>query len=238
MKTNHTVEVVGFIKKREHVASIKDKIIPDTFVMESLEPFPDYHGNNLPSDNAPSYIFLMLKKPHRNPQIVRITQKIKKYFSNPFDAQYGVLNFHNEEFPCIRLKNLNNYEYLAALQSCYADEGVEFSKFRKLETNAVLELEKYFRLYKYENTDDFYKDTDEKAISYFTIPKYLNWQLFLEITKVVKNNVENREFDAAQACFYRSCGIIDLIRIYADRSEIEWITNIRNKYLEVMKKYE
>ncbi len=234
-KSQNTFEAIGFVKKLELISTIEDKIIPDTFVVESTTPFPGYHGDNLPSETKPGLIFFITKEPYSSEIIARASQKIKKYFQEQFGALYGNLNFYNEDFPCIRIKNLTSFDYIADLQSCFRDEGIKFMKKKKVNTNSILKFQKYFILGRLDG-NDFLKDLEEEAIMYFRIENHLKWKLFEQITKFVKNNVENNNFDAALASLFSFEGMNDYIRIYSEFT-IQQLKGLCEKYKMTIEKF-
>lgn len=234
MEKENTIETLGFIKKNELVKTMTEEIIPNTFVMEALEPFPGYHGENLPGNVHPDFIFFMLKQTYRSHTIVRTTQNIKKYFSQEFNGEYGTLSFHNTTYPVIRIKNLKHFDSLAQLQSCFIDEGIEFLKPVMVKANSVLHIQKYFYLSPCTNCMNYFFDTKNPKISYFVIPKYMKWAQFQEVSLRVKNNMSNRDFDTAQAAFYWKSGIIELVRVYSEKQSLDYIKEIRKKYLEII----
>ena len=71
---------------------------------------------------------------------------------------------------------------------------------------------------------------------YLAIPHQLSWSLFRDVTKKVKNNIDNNNFDAALGSFYLK-DIVEFVRIYAVNLDIERLKIIRNKYVEALEKY-
>ena len=50
MAENKIIETFGSITKVEQLHTIDSNILDNTFVLETFEPFPGYHGENLPSE--------------------------------------------------------------------------------------------------------------------------------------------------------------------------------------------
>ncbi len=233
MNENCTIETIGTITKEELLSSVDHNIIPQTFVLESMEPFPGYHGSNIPDKSAPRFIFFVIKGHFRVQQIIRINQKIKKYFKDSYNFAYAKLNVHNDVYYCIRVKDLTNFEQIPELQACYKNEGVEFAKKKKISTKALISLNKHFVL---ENiADGIFKDKVEVGMNYIVIPRELNWKLFEKLTYSIRNNISDQNYDAALGSFYRNEEMIDVVRIYGKNISIERLKELQKKYLAEIK---
>jgi hypothetical protein len=74
-------------------------------------------------------------------------------------------------------------------------------------------------------------------MKYFQVPVKLDWDEFEEMTKHVKRNIDDTNWDAALATIYRKTGLEDHIRIYCDKdSSMETLNKIRKKYVQEIKK--
>ena len=211
--------------------------MPNTFVLENDEPYPFYHGGNLPTEVKPVSVFLMTKKKYSTEKILRISQNIFKYYDHKFDAVTGVICMNNETIPCIRLRELHNYECIEELQKYFLSEGVNFLKKRTLKTLAIIQLKKIFTIE--EIAPGIYKDLDDPSMFYIKIPKQLSWRLFTQITARVRNNVEKEDanFDAALAAIYTR-DILDVARIYAREMNLNRLKIIKEKYEDIISKVE
>ena len=103
------VETIGYIKKEQNLTTVENNIIPNTFVLESIHPFPGYHGANLPEKSKPRSLFLVVTKEHTFEEIARITKKIKQDFKYDFDASLGHIYFKTTSYTCIRIKYLKSF---------------------------------------------------------------------------------------------------------------------------------
>jgi hypothetical protein len=238
MHSDLIIEKVGFIERSEIVGSFVEKTVPDTFVLGSINPYPGYSSGKGSPSLLTQDIFLMTKTTFRFERILRTIQKIKKYFKHNFDAVYCTLRFYNEDNPAICLMKLDNLDYLADLQSCFIDEGIEFRKFKQVQTESILELQKIFLLKKEPLDSGVYFNAEDEHIAYFELPHYINWKPFVAVTREVKKNIEDNNFDAALASFYDRHGMVDLIRLYFTNYSYERVCNIRQKYLELIDKYD
>jgi hypothetical protein len=228
MNSNETIESLGRIIKEETLQHVDFNIIQNTLVLENLEPFPGYHGENMPFESMPESIFLITAKLFPSETIFRISQRLCQYHHLNFNACPAEINILNNQYYAIRIKGLTAYSSIADIQGCYIDQGITFLKHKKIKGSGIIKVEKIFRL---ENLDEFiYKDRDDELTYYLNIPYSFNWNLFKKVTYSIKNNIENRNFDAAMGFIYRAT-LLDFIRIYA-KSDIARLRIIREKYLE------
>ena len=237
MNSYPIIQTIGGLAKEETLFNISSNVMPNTFVLENDEPYPFYHGGNLPTGAKPISVFLMTKKKYSTEKILRISQNIFKYYDHTFDAVPGVICMNNETIPCIRLRDLHNYECIEELQKHFISEGVKFLKKRNVKTLAIIQLKKIFKLE--EIGDGIYKDLDDPAMFYIKIPRQLSWRLFTQVTARVRNNVEKEDanFDAALAAIYTR-EILDVARIYAREMNLKRLQLIKEKYEDVIGKVE
>ncbi len=237
MTTPNIIDTYGNLLKSEELVTMSDKILPNTFVLEAPEPFPGFFNyySEAPSNNTPLYVYFVVDKLYTLEEITRARQNIKKYFSEPFDADAGTLSFFNKSYHTIRVRHLTNYDHIRDLQSCFSDEGIVFKKkpSKNISATAIIRLKKFFHL---ENIEEgIYMDRVEKDHGYFVIPKYIKWSQFEETTKKVKYNWDGTHFDAALGHFHKAFDIVDMIRIYHPNINAELLKDIREKYLEQLK---
>jgi hypothetical protein len=235
MDKNTIIQTIGGVAKEENLFTLTTHIMPNTFVLENEVPYPGYHGINLPTDSKPISVFLITKKKYSTEKILRITHNIKKYFEHPFDAVPGVICIQNDTLSCIRIKDLDNYDLVEDLQKCFFSEGIQLMKKKNISAPGVIQLKKQFNIVPVE--DGIYKDLDDKSMFYISISKQLSWQLFVQITGKIRNNIDKEmaNFDAALAAIYTR-NILDVVRIYAREMDIEWLKEIQNRYLEEISK--
>ncbi len=72
---------------------------------------------------------------------------------------------------------------------------------------------------------------------YLDISRQLTWGRFKSVTKWVKNNISDSNFDAALAVVYAS-NVHDLVRIYAQNVGMDRLEEIRQKYIEGIQRTE
>ncbi|RLD62968.1 MAG: hypothetical protein DRI95_12335 [Bacteroidetes bacterium] len=226
------IETIGYIKKEEQLVSLEHDIIPNTQVIETRGPFPGYHGKDLPGElsaSAPEFVFFVTKQKYTTDHIARVTKNIKKYFVNNIDIARAEINIFNTKYPCIRVKNCEDFSKIAELQACYNGEGIKFAKKKKVDTVGLIKIQKHFHMEEIGN--GIFKDMDEENTSYLQIPVELKWPQFKSITFKIKNNMEDSNFDAALGLFYREGGLIDFVRIYDESATIERLEDIKTRYM-------
>lgn len=232
MQPKHIIETIGTIKKKETVVSINH----DDLVLESLYPFPGYHGTTIPDQTNPKSIFLMMKSKETDEEVIRKTVRVREKFSSNFDASPGTINVFNQIEPCIRIKDLDNYTMIPELISLYKEEGIIFMKGRNINPyEGLMRIKKFFILD--EVNDGIYMDRATPEMGYFEVPVKLDWDIFEKITMDLKHNIENNNFDVALGTFYRKNGLKDVIRIYDTNVCLGECLFLRDKYLTEIKKH-
>lgn len=228
------IETLGAIAKVERVTSIESNVMKNSFVLENMEPFPGYHGSNLPIDLPPQSIFLVTLKKNSSERIMRVSQNIRKYFNEEFDACSGKICVDNDTFNCIRIKDLKRFELIPELQQCFVDEGIQFMKKRKLNARGIIQLKKHFVLQK---TDEgIYKDLEDPMMVYIQIPDQIKWKVLLNITEHIKRNTDFPPFDAALGAIYLR-NVVDVIRIYSIDMPLNSLKELRKRFIAEIKKY-
>ncbi len=233
-KDSNHFETLGIVTKEVTFTTVKHNIVPNTLVLETLQPFPGYHGENLPTDTKPEAVYLVLSKEFSTEFIYRTVKKIRRFINFPLDAIPGEAVIYNDHYYAIRIRNLEKYELLQDLQQWFIDEGLTPMKSKNIEANGLIRLKKLFLL---ENmTNSIFKDLEDKHMYYVEIPMEVSWSLFRKITYNVKNNIDNRNFDAARTYMYLN-GITDFVRIYAKNPSLERLEDIKNRYNDEMRRY-
>ena len=203
------LEIIGTIEKREKLASIKYQEL----VLESLFPYPGYHGKSVPDHTNPKSVLLVTKTKYQDETIIRKTKLVREKFGEMFDASPGSVMVFNENSPCIRIKGLKNYKLIPNLIKHYQDEGISFAKGRHIpQYQGDIKILKYFLLDELDN--GAYMDQETPEMGYFEIPTELDLNAFEDITMQIKRNIKENNWDAAKGVFYRKKGLVDFIRIY------------------------
>jgi len=234
MNEKIAIETFGNLTKEENIVDLKNNIKKGTSVVEQLDAYPGYHHAD-PHHAKIGHIFLLLKEPIEVMDLMRISAKIEKYIDSKLDAVAGEVIFDNKIHPCIRIRNIKNYERIAELQEWYSDAGIQFARAKDINTYAIIKLKKPFFIE--EVAEGIYHDLDDLNLWYLQINDEINWSLFKKITQVVKNNLSDLNFDAALTGLYRKFGFIDAIRIYTEDGSVANLKRILDTYIMVCKKY-
>jgi len=231
---DHMLEVSGYIKKQETLSTIGSNILANTWVLESLHPFPGYHGNNLPDESVPRSLFLMVSNGPSYEDVARFSKKIKMNFPHGFNATEGYIYFHPYTYHCIRLKYLSSFDYIPQLQEMFQKEGVKFMKYREMEKEAIIRINKCFWLE--EQEPGIYRDMNNQVKCYIELPEQVGWDHFKRYTFNIKNNLVDNNFDAALGVFYRKKGIVDMVRIYDRDRSLDKMRQLKERYQEEIRK--
>lgn len=234
MADNKIIQTLGSIAKVEKLETLDNDILENTLVLEEVEPFPGYHGANLPSGYNPTAVYLIIKKKYSSIKIMRITQEIRKYYKHGFDGTAANICINNDIYNAIRIRNMEDIKMLPELQKNYMYEGVKYLKKKSIKGEGIIELKKHFELEAL--GEGIYKDLEDPLMYYLRIPRHLSWQIFLEITTSIKHNLDNLNFDAALGSIYLK-DIIDVVRIFAKDMGLADLSIIRQQYVDELRKY-
>jgi len=229
------IDSLGTITKEEVVATVDYNILPNTFVLETQEPFPGYLHDD-PKEKNPKSLFFITKKIYGREEVSRAQQKIEQYFQHDFNASSAQIEIFINTYNAVRIKDMNNYEDIKELQKCFQNEGFKFVKRKDIENKGIITVKKFFRLE--ESVDEnFCLDREDPHMSYIIIPKQLSWKLFEKIALSIKTNWDFKDFDAALGTIYLHGEVKDVVRIYADKLTHEKVKMIKERYMKELIKY-
>jgi len=235
MDKNNIIETIGSITKMEILESIRHKVINGSLVLKNILPFPCYNrkndGLNL-SKNLVS-IFILLRYPYSAEQINRIFKELVRVKIIKCYPSYGEITISGIIYPCIRLKNLDNYDLIPYIQQFFQKNNLEIMNYKDIEGLVVIKIFKAFHIIKI--AEGLYLDTTEKEKVYIRIPGSMNWHDFDTLTKKIKITVNNSNFDGALGAIYRFYGSEDVIRIYDKEMTFEKAQELKLKYLNEIK---
>jgi hypothetical protein len=236
METLQTIETIGSITKYERLQTVEFNVLPNTLVLENTDPFPGYgyQGINLPSDTKPRSIFLILRYRYSPEKIARISSQFAKLNNKKCRTGCGEIEISGRIFPCIRLKSLECFADIQEVQSFYKENELKFMGYRKINAEGKITIHKNFKII--EISPGIYRDLYDGEKFYIKIPKQINWKTFESVSKFVKNNIRNANFDAALGMIYRFTGVEEIIRIYDRNKSLERALEIKNMYSKALKK--
>lgn len=230
MKPKNLFETVGTISKNELLASF-DYETDKALVLETLQPYPGYHGTTVPDSLGINSLFFVTSKKYSGETIIRATMEVRKNFVPTFDAVPGIITVFNNPEPCIRVKHLTKIDDVEVMVKLYREAGIDFMKSKKIAPfDGLIKIRKYFTL---EIVDEgIYFDLDVPHIAYFEVPGQLSWHVFAKITLSLRPNVYYNDFDAALGVFFTKKGVVDVVRIFHEPVEVKDIKYLQKKYLE------
>ena len=227
--SENTLFSIGNIIKKEKLISVDTLNKCKALVLEADQPYPGYHGLTLPKEK-PDSLYFVIKSPVDDDTIIRAIQKVKQQNNPGFDGAPGTVTITNQENKVIRIKNLH-YNDISGLIEQFQKQGFEFAKYKKFDSfESLIKVRKFFKTK--EIVDNVYHDLDNPKFFYLQVPVLPGWDNFEEITKKIKYNVEDNNFDAALCSMYNEKGLIDFVRIFDENFKMGKILYIREKYLE------
>ena len=216
------------------MASVENDTKCRALILESLQPYPGYHGTTIPDMLEPESLFVVTKAAYSDEEIIRAIQQVKKKFTIPFDAAPGSILFQNKAVDIIRFKGLS-YNMISEVVEHFTDAGIAFERAKKMGPyESIIRIGKFFRIRKI--ADGIYEDMDVSQFFYLQVPSQINWDLFEEMTKNIRYNIETIIFDAAQTSVYDANGLVDFVRIYDTDKDIDNLISIRNNYLNAFER--
>lgn len=234
---NSTVQAFfGSLTKEETLYCIESNlIIKDSCVLESKNPFLGYF-NDTPQIEKPRYLYLMLGQPLSFIEAARIINQVSIKSSYTIDAVLAEITLPGHpNMPALRLRDLPQYGQISLVQQEFKDAGMIFRKHQKglVFENALITLEKFFYLKMHETA--IYFDARQAHHGYFIIPDEVTWQDFKKLTQEVKYDPQLLSFDAARATIYSENKLIELIRIYRNNIDLEFMKKVRDRYFQLLK---
>ncbi|MCK9255296.1 MAG: hypothetical protein GX793_05210 [Bacteroidales bacterium] len=224
------IERYGSVVKVEKLWCTEELGMPGYCLLESRETFPGYYSfyTNL---IKPKHVFIVSNEKYSLEKMTRIIEKVKLKLSFNFDAAWCQVSMNNNICEGVRIAGIEDYNLIQELQKTFADCGLQLKKkIRGLESiEATIKVKKFFKLIKLEN--NLYLDKNNVHIGYFTINENISWNKFEQIVKKVKNNWEEKMFDAALAFIYEDNKIIDMIRVYSKEIDKQYLEKLKNLFL-------
>lgn len=229
------IETVGFLTKKEELASVVSETNSNKLVLESNKPFPGYYNRHSnPYERDPYSLFAVTRLQYNDERIIRCIQAIKND-PNPkhnFDGAPGTVILRNESMNFVRFKLLP-YHLVGEILDLFTKNGIEFRKAKKIAPyQTLIKVRKFFSMK--EMMGGVYQDLNDEHTSYIVLPGNFRWPSFERITMDIKYNLDDKNFDAAQTSVYAKEGLIDFVRIYDRDSCKGKLLHIKQKYEEAM----
>lgn len=231
---NEIIYTYGTLMKEEQVRSLKSAGLKGTMIMETPEPFPGFlsYYSETPHSAKPLFVYLGLDEENFYEDIAHATKNVHKKTDIKFGAAYSSVAVNYKIYKSIRLRYMDSFDQIAPLQKLFQEEGLTFHKevpLRKPAT-ALIRLKKMFKL----NVigDGLYLDMEEPKMGYFTLPKKLIWNDFVDLVKHVRNNWNKELIDFGLVTLYKYDCVEDAVRIYSPAQRPELLKELKEQFLK------
>jgi len=229
------IQSLGYLLKKEKLATLASDHDHSELLLESLEPFPgfyeEYFVPTTDRDQRPKSVFMAIKNfdvCHED-DFIRICTHIKRDHKIKFEAALSSIVLFNETATTIRVI-MEDYSQLQELINHFKQVGVKFQSEKQVKPyQSLIKIRRFFDLELM--ADGIYKDIDRLDTYYFTVPLYMTWPEFEKATISIRNNFTYKTYDAAQAAIYKKEGIVELIRIYDRKADLSKLQSLQQKYL-------
>ncbi len=229
------IQSLGYLLKKEKLATLASDHPHPELLLESLEPFPGFYEEYfLPTtdrEQKPKSVFMVIKNfdvCHED-DFIRMTMHIKRDHNIKFDAALSSIMLFNEPTTSIRV-HMEDYSQLPQLISHYKQVGVKFQPGKQVKPfQSLIKIRRFFDLDVM--AEGVYKDVDKVDTYYISVPLFMTWDEFEKATIAIRNNFDYKTYDAAQAAIYNKPGIIELVRIYDRKADLSKLQSLQNKYI-------
>jgi hypothetical protein len=232
MEYNNIIETIGSITKMEILESLRNDVLSDSLVLRNILPFPGYNNkkDNLNFLKNQESIFIILRYQYPAEKINLLFKKLVHERIIKCYACYGEIVTTGLVYPCIRLKGLENYGLIAYIQQFFMKHTIQLMNYKNINGFASIKIFKPFRILKI--GDGVYRDANDVDKVYIRIPVSMNWNDFDVLTKKIKLNFDNPNFDGALGTIYRFYGTEEVIRIYDKEITLEKAKQLKMLYLK------
>jgi len=229
------IQSLGYVLKREKLATLASDHPHPELLLESLEPYPGFYEEYfLPTtarEQKPKSVFMVIKNfdvCHED-DFIRMTMHIKRDHQIKFDAALSSIMMFNEQATSIRV-NMEDYSQLHELINHYKQVGVKFLPAKQVKPyQSLIKIRRYFDLEVM--SEGIFKDIDKTDVYYLRVPVFMTWDEFEKATIAIRNNFDYKTYDAAQAAIYDKNGIVELVRIYDRKADLSKLQSLRQKYI-------
>ncbi len=231
------INITGYIKKEETVSSLNNNTLKNTFVIQVNHPFPGYYGQEMIDMTKPRSIIFITKNMESWERIIRLGNKINKYLDTSVNFSKAKIQLWNKTFYGIRAKGFKNYEEIYKVQRALQDEGIDFSKNRRMNNEEVglITLKKFFNVKEVE--PGIFLCDNRSDMAYVSIPHEVNWELFRRHTSSVKHNISDNSYDVVSGAFYFNYQMSDVLRIFKPGIKLELLKEIKERYEDVIMRF-
>lgn len=223
-------QFLGYSLKEESVEVLNQNILQKTFVIDVHFPFAGYHGHGgIYDPSHPRAVLFMTKERQPFENVLRTTDKLNQIFDFDLIAGPCEVTIWNKKIPGIRVKGIPTYQDILHVQHAFRDEGYAMRRSNKIKNATVLiKVKKFFNV---EYLDDgICKDLDDPLMSYIEVPEKFNWELFRKKTTLIKNNVNDHNYDIVEGIFYKDGQVQDMLRVIKPNISLELLQKLKEEY--------
>lgn len=233
MERNQVIETIGSITKVEHLTDLKTSVVNNSLVLKNVNPFPGITNQNISISDKPGSLFIILRYRYAPEKINRINCNMLAEHNLVTYPSYGEVTVGKDILPCVRLKNLDNYDQIIPLQNFLLNHDLQLMPYRTIDNECTIKIFKTFKLA--EIGDGLYRDLYDGEKFYIKIDRALNWKRFEYVVKKIKFNEETSDFDAALGVIYRFMGPENVIRIFDKDISYKRAIQLRKVFLKEVK---
>ena len=232
---SENLQSLGYLLKKEKLASLASDYGYDKLLLESLEPNPgfyeEYFVPTTAREQRPKSVFIVIRNfdvCHED-DFIRMSMHIRRDHNILFDAALSSIVLFNQPATTIRV-HMDDYGQLPDLINYYSQVGIKYQPGKNVNPfQSLIKIRRFFDLEVI--SDGIYKDLDKADTYYLKVPLYMTWDEFENVTIAIRNNSDHKTYDAAQAAIYNKHGIVELVRIYDRKADLSKLQSLQNKYI-------
>jgi len=228
------VQSLGYLLKKEKLASLSTDQAQPELLLESLDPYPGFYDDYFIPTTArvqkPESVFMVIRNFNvcHEDDFIRITMHIRRDHLILFDAALSSIVLYNAPATAIRV-NMQDYSQLSDIITHYKQAGIKFLSNKLVKPyHSLIKIRRFFDLEMM--ADGIFKDVDKEFTYYVRVPLFMTWDEFEKATIAIRNNYDYKTYDAAQAAIYNKTGIIELVRIYDRKADLSKLQSLQQKY--------
>jgi hypothetical protein len=176
----------------------------------------------------PNSLFLFTSEYYTLEEVLRFARLIDLCCLQSLNIAVSVLNFGEDHYPAIRIKNFPDYQKIETLQQCFMEQGVEFARKVHLKEKAVIKTSKCFTLEKI--GDSLYLDHKQNKTGYVALPRLVSNEDYKEVINAIRNNFNSPLFDAARGALIIDGMVTDVVRIYSEQINPDLLRMIQYQF--------
>lgn len=228
-----SAEKYGVLMKEEVIRCLDDQGIEGTMVLETPEPFPGFaeYYSETPGSLIPQFIYCGVEENMHFDDFARVEESVRQSTGIDFQAAFATISAKYDIIKVLRLRGLKSYDQILPVQQAFANAGIQFRKKLNLKESvkALIRLKKMFAIT--DLGDGLYLDDEDGRSGYFIVPQKIEWPNFVDLVAKVKNNWNQVNYDVAIGYLYNYNGISDVIRVYSNNVDKEFLELARSKFL-------